>query len=1201
MRSSHVAHVVSGGRPPETAGADNAMTPATDFRRRALCIGIDAYPNLAPAEQLGGCVNDAMLAAAVLRDRFGFPEDGVRLLLDGEASRAGILAALDRLVQETGTDDVVVVHYSGHGSWAWDEDGDEADGKDETIMPSDSGRGDHPNLDIVDDEIHGVLLALTERTPHVTFVFDSCHSGSITRDASDQRARSVAGAGPDDPQPPPAGPAVRGRVRGAKSIPGPSGFMNGLGARYVLVAGCHDEERSYEHVTEAGVAHGALSYHLYGYLATASGTATWRDVFEHVSMAVTGANDRQRPQLEGASDRLVFGTGATTAGRYLLVTARDGSEVTLAGGAAHGVRVGSTWSVLPAGGRDEQPAAGTIEVTDVAVTESRGRIVEEATDAEPIGPACRARVKAHVWGDFRLPVHVLQDDSEADDDVVAMTRRIEASPLLRSVDDPSRAGLRVHPLGPGQLLAVGEPEAAGASSPEVAEAAWVVTAATGAVEVPPVARGEGDALVRNLERVARYRQALALANPSATSRLAGSVRVELLRPPAAPAEAAADPTRFEPAEAEVAGGSVVLHEGDRIGFRVHNDSGDDLYLNVLDFGLTGRVARVFPDNTQGVLVAPGTYTIPGYLDLYIPDEYPFAGDRFGSRRDEGMEVYKFVFTPGPADLSFLTQDSFEKGEPPVARGRSPSPLEFLARAATYGTRDGAFVSTDVDEEDWTVVDKPLILRRRRSWPLADGQAVSLGVTSIASEGVTGSVEMHGWEDRRAVARQGAAALDEALAGAGMRTAATFEFDGIAVPAASRSAAPTLTIDVEAPPPDHGQVLLSADEAGVLRFHFGRPVDGDAGEAAGPRTRSGGAPARMRYTLPGAPAPPLDAPRARGLTGALGRKFVKVLVFYAGEEVVKASGQTLATIWERNRVPTRLRTVGPEDYRHPHVPDLGEGDSAVWSKLSDGRGLLLVHGTFSRSDRAFGGLAPEAFGALHDRYEGRVIAFDHATLSCTPSENVDAFLERLPSDVNLEVDILAHSRGGLVARRLAAVRDPRLRVRRVVFAGAPNAGTAMASPKHINRLLDVYANLLTFFPDNGVTDAMEGLLAVVQDVALGMMGGLRGLQSMVPGNDGDQRVEGDAFTTRYFGLASDYEPTDPGLKAFMDPLADQVFVGAGNDLVVPTDSVWRGLGVSPFPLARSSVRLFGPEEGVGHSDYFRNDASVSTIVAWLTEE
>ena len=31
-----------------------------------------------------------------------------------------------------------------------------------------------------------------------------------------------------------------------------------------------------------------------------------------------------------------------------------------------------------------------------------------------------------------------------------------------------------------------------------------------------------------------------------------------------------------------------------------------------------------------------------------------------------------------------------------------------------------------------------------------------------------------------------------------------------------------------------------------------------------------------------------------------------------------------------------------------------------------------------------------------------------------------------------------------------------------------------------------ANLLTFFPDNGVTDAMEGLLAVVQDVALGVV-------------------------------------------------------------------------------------------------------------------
>jgi pimeloyl-ACP methyl ester carboxylesterase len=196
-------------------------------------------------------------------------------------------------------------------------------------------------------------------------------------------------------------------------------------------------------------------------------------------------------------------------------------------------------------------------------------------------------------------------------------------------------------------------------------------------------------------------------------------------------------------------------------------------------------------------------------------------------------------------------------------------------------------------------------------------------------------------------------------------------------------------------------------------------------------------------------------------------------------------------------------------------------------------------------------------------------------------------------------VVAHSRGGLVARRLATAGDPRVRVRRVVFAGTPNGGTAMASPQHINRLLDVYANILTFFPDNGVTDAMQGLLAVVQDVVLGMMDGLRGLTSMVPDNAAEQRVEGPAWNGRYYALASDFSPTQFGLKTLMDPLVSQVFMGAGNDLVVPAESVWRGPEVGPFPLDASAVQLFGAGDGVGHSGYFANPTAITRLLEWLT--
>jgi hypothetical protein len=1174
-------------------------------QRRALCIGIDDYPHLKPWEQLKGCVNDARLAADVLQTTFGFLPEHVRLLLNEEASREGILAAFDRLVQETGESDVVVVHYSGHGSWAWNNDGGEEDGKDETIMPWDSGRGSHPNLDILDNEIHLFLVALTQRTPHVTFVFDSCHSGGITREVGGSRARAVPGASKGDPQPPRVRQEVVARTRGAGgggTGPGPSGFMSGLGARYVLVAGCRNEEKSYEHPGEGGVDHGAMSFHFYGALASISSTTTYGDVFERVYAAVTGANDKQHPQLEGAVNRVIFGVETVEPLRYLLVSSRSGDEVVISGGAAHGVREGSSWSILAPGDRGEGEVLGSVEVTEVRATESTARIVEESAPGSSVQAACRVMETAHPWADFRMPVHAVPGPGHGELRG-ALHSALEASFLLRPVVDPEEARVLVHLLEPSagdraEDVPDGQPPSASMdppppdqppSIPDLAEPAWVTFSRVGSLRMPPQPVGETERLVKNLERLARYQQVMALENPDRGSELAGRVKVDLLRAPPAPPQARTDPASFVIAEPEISGGSVTMEEGDRIAFRIHNNSGEDLYLNAINLGLTGRVQRFYPNNTKGVLVAPGSFLIRGYFDLYIPDDFPFSDDRYGPRQDEGTDVYKFIFTREPTNLSFLHQDAFDAGEGVLTRSAGQSALEFLARNAAFGTRDITFTSTESADADWAVVDKVVALRRKRSWSLVEegGKAELEGITVVTS-GLSGSVTAHGWKNRRVVAEQAAAALDQALEASGMQTAATMEIQAEAP--RTRGGEPSLSFEVDDPGEGWGQVLLSADEAGVLRFHFGEEIGGAT------RSVGVGAPGRrLRYTVPGAILPMEEEPRTRGLVGALGKKFVKLLVFHAGEAMVKAAGQSLAATWERNRVPYRVRSFTPENFGVPEVADLGSGE---WDQLRGGLALLMVHGTFSRTDRAFGGFDPQVVAELHNRYQGRVFSFDHHTRSKTPTENIQKLLQMLPGGAPLELDVVAHSRGGLVARRLATAGDPRITVRRVVFAGTPNGGTAMASPAHINRLLDVYANLLTFFPDNGVTDAMQGLLAVVQDVVLGMVDGLRGLTSMVPGNEEEQRLEGEGWTGRYYALASDFSPTQFGLKSFMDPLASQVFRGAGNDLVVPADSVWKGPEAGPFPLEASAVELFGAGDGVGHSGYFGNPRAVTRLMEWL---
>jgi hypothetical protein len=208
--------------------------------RRALLIGIDAYPNI---RQLDGCVNDSRLVRRVLTDRFEFPDASITQLLDGEATRDAILAAFDALAAATGPDDIVVVHYAGHGSQMRDREGDEPSGFDSTLMPFDTGREPHENRDITDDEIHQKLAAIAARTPHVTVLVDACHSGTVTRDAFGAKTRAVE---PDLRPVSALPPSSIVRREAPRSRSGAGGWLP-LADRYVLIAGCRDDEEAKEY------------------------------------------------------------------------------------------------------------------------------------------------------------------------------------------------------------------------------------------------------------------------------------------------------------------------------------------------------------------------------------------------------------------------------------------------------------------------------------------------------------------------------------------------------------------------------------------------------------------------------------------------------------------------------------------------------------------------------------------------------------------------------------------------------------------------------------------------------------------------------------------------------------------------------------------------------------------------------------------
>lgn len=163
--------------------------------KRALLIGIDNYINdgkYGKRLNLIGCANDALDLRQTLIEDFHFRSDEIRILLNQRATKRAILEGLRWLVRETRSHDWVFFSFSGHGGQKADDDGDEADEKDEFICPTDTDSLLGLNY-LTDDEIKPFIEQLKDRRG--LFIFDSCHSGTIKRGLPPEETNWLA---PDD-------------------------------------------------------------------------------------------------------------------------------------------------------------------------------------------------------------------------------------------------------------------------------------------------------------------------------------------------------------------------------------------------------------------------------------------------------------------------------------------------------------------------------------------------------------------------------------------------------------------------------------------------------------------------------------------------------------------------------------------------------------------------------------------------------------------------------------------------------------------------------------------------------------------------------------------------------------------------------------------------------------------------------------------
>lgn len=601
-------------------------------QRRALLIGINNYIEGPDYWDLRGCVNDVDMTRQMLTGRLGFDESDVRILVDGDATAQNIREAIETWVMPaSGPDDLVYIHYSGHGSRINDTGGDEADGWDEMLCPADLKASDRSTL-LLDDELGALLERIT--AGQVITVLDACHSGTGTRDLSmvtprfldlgsetdGSRAVAVAGA----PSTAPDGDYIDTPLRADVGEGSPAG---GQQVR-VTFSGCRADQTSADAWIEEGFYAGAFTYNLMQNIQKAPAGVTYRDLMESVRRDMAGRY-HQIPQIEGDLDMPLFGltkiSGQTVPSVPVLQV--EGGAVTLGAGHAHGVTIGSVYRIYPPGAAlYKGDGLGTVEVTSV-----RGSSSLAATQVDlGIEAGCRAREIQH-----QTPQAGLQVKVTGEADAGALAAALEAIPFV-SVAAPSHH----HDLQ---------------------------------VEVAQAAASEGGGIL--VARVLQDGQQRASVSAPAPATLAG-----LLRPHLANAYLVKQLGKLDnpspdfgvkvwachtgPGAADVVEALSQAPEqryarariGDVVQFGFTAEQ--DCYLTMINVGTSGKVTVLFPNKYR----PDGRVEAGVVYQTETPGDMPF---RIRAVGPPGRELVKVVATLEPLDLS-----SLEMGEAGGAGTRS---------------------------------------------------------------------------------------------------------------------------------------------------------------------------------------------------------------------------------------------------------------------------------------------------------------------------------------------------------------------------------------------------------------------------------------------------------------------------------------------------------------------------------------------------
>jgi pimeloyl-ACP methyl ester carboxylesterase len=308
-------------------------------------------------------------------------------------------------------------------------------------------------------------------------------------------------------------------------------------------------------------------------------------------------------------------------------------------------------------------------------------------------------------------------------------------------------------------------------------------------------------------------------------------------------------------------------------------------------------------------------------------------------------------------------------------------------------------------------------------------------------------------------------------------------------------------------------------------------------------------------------------------------------------VIKAPlDNTLQQIIARFEGQPQIVEIGPNGTLLQPL-DGAEAWRSRFDPAREHRVLLFIHGFGSNLTRSLPTKWVEAFGPRYDA----ILGYNHPTLTVDPLTNANMLSAMVPPDVRLNVDIVAHSRGGLVARSLVELQPSmqHIGLHRLVTCGTPHAGTLLADHERWDRLVSIgftTASWLSTLTGIGITGAfVPRALELVLRAGSQFLLDLDGIQAMDPSSRFLKQLNAPSTfiqDVRYSVISSSFNPwaiDKINYREALISLAAQVFMQTPNDLIVPTPSM---SSIDQPENTLLSGRIF--ETNTNHFGYFDHE-------------